>query len=99
MSATGPGASPAPSEPRRNTQAGAEGRHRHVHDERVHAGDALRRPARPLRSVEVDVLITRLPVDEPDLTVGPVVLSPGSRRAARPSPGARTWPPSRSCWR
>src|SRR5690606_25645980 len=47
MSATGPGASPAPSEPRRNTQGGAEGRHRHVHDERVHAGDALRRPARP----------------------------------------------------
>src|SRR5690606_31459777 len=30
-------------------------------------------PLGPLRSGEVDVLITRLPVDEPDLTVGPVV--------------------------
>ncbi|GAA2402440.1 LysR family transcriptional regulator [Streptomyces glaucosporus] len=32
-------------------------------------------PLGPLRSGEVDVLITRLPVEEPDLTVGPVVLS------------------------
>ncbi|MEV4098877.1 hypothetical protein AB0J42_01325 [Nonomuraea sp. NPDC049649] len=55
-------------------------------------------PLGPLRSGEVDVLITRLPVDEPDLTVGPVVLSPASPRAARPSSGARTWPSSRSCW-
>jgi len=32
-------------------------------------------PLGPLRDGEVDVLITRLPVEEPDLTVGPVVLS------------------------
>jgi len=32
-------------------------------------------PLGPLRASEVDVLITRLPVREPDLTVGPVVLS------------------------
>lgn len=32
-------------------------------------------PLGPLRSAEVDVLITRLPVEEPDLAVGPVVLS------------------------
>src|SRR5690606_22038203 len=32
-------------------------------------------PLGPLRSAEVDVLITRLPVEEPDLVVGPVVLS------------------------
>jgi len=49
-------------------------------------------PLGPLRSGEVDVLITRLPVDEPDLTVGPVVLSEprvlGRARAAsvRPPP-------------
>ncbi|MEV6803359.1 LysR family transcriptional regulator [Streptomyces sp. NPDC051132] len=32
-------------------------------------------PLGPLRTGEADVLITRLPVEEPDLTVGPVVLS------------------------
>ncbi|WP_308203973.1 LysR family transcriptional regulator [Goodfellowiella coeruleoviolacea] len=32
-------------------------------------------PLGPLRAGEVDVLVTRLPVREPDLTVGPVVLS------------------------
>jgi len=32
-------------------------------------------PLGPLRAGDVDVLLTRLPVDEPDLTVGPVVLS------------------------
>src|SRR5690606_14410065 len=32
-------------------------------------------PLGPLRYGDVDVLLTRLPVDEPDLTVGPVVLS------------------------
>ncbi|WP_198284927.1 LysR family transcriptional regulator [Saccharomonospora cyanea] len=32
-------------------------------------------PLGPLRSGEVDLLLTRLPVEEPDLTVGPVVLS------------------------
>ncbi|MFH8343007.1 LysR family transcriptional regulator [Streptomyces sp. AM6-12] len=32
-------------------------------------------PLGPLRSGEVDVLLHRLPVDEPDLTVGPTVLS------------------------
>ena len=32
-------------------------------------------PLGPLRAGEVDVLLTRLPVEEPDLTVGPVVLS------------------------
>ncbi|MFJ6984484.1 MULTISPECIES: LysR family transcriptional regulator [unclassified Streptomyces] len=37
----------------------------------VHFAD----PLGPLRSGEVDVLLHRLPVDEPDLTVGPVVLS------------------------
>ncbi|WP_264159406.1 LysR family transcriptional regulator [Actinomadura rudentiformis] len=37
----------------------------------VHCAD----PLGPLRIGDVDVLITRLPVDEPDLTVGPVLLS------------------------
>ncbi len=37
----------------------------------VHCGD----PLGPLRACEVDILFTRLPVDEPDLTVGPVVVS------------------------
>ncbi|WP_169807896.1 LysR family transcriptional regulator [Actinomadura hibisca] len=37
----------------------------------VHPSD----PLGPLRADEVDVLLTRLPVREPDLTVGPVVLS------------------------
>jgi len=32
-------------------------------------------PLGPLRDGEVDVLLTRLPVEEPDLTVGPVVLA------------------------
>ncbi|GAA3164023.1 LysR family transcriptional regulator [Planomonospora alba] len=32
-------------------------------------------PLGPLRDGDVDVLLTRLPVEEPDLTVGPVVLS------------------------
>ncbi|SHF65818.1 LysR family transcriptional regulator [Streptoalloteichus hindustanus] len=32
-------------------------------------------PLGPLRAGEVDLLLTRLPVEEPDLTVGPVVLS------------------------
>ncbi|NUU21135.1 MAG: LysR family transcriptional regulator [Streptomycetaceae bacterium] len=32
-------------------------------------------PLGPLKSGEVDVLFTRLPVEEPDLTVGPVVVS------------------------
>ncbi|MFI0448672.1 LysR family substrate-binding domain-containing protein [Actinomadura sp. 6N118] len=37
----------------------------------VHCAD----PLGPLRIGDVDVLITRLPVEEPDLTVGPVLLS------------------------
>lgn len=37
----------------------------------VHCGN----PLGPLRACEVDVLFTRLPVDEPDLTVGPIVVS------------------------
>ncbi|RJL22128.1 LysR family transcriptional regulator [Bailinhaonella thermotolerans] len=37
----------------------------------VHFAD----PLGPLRDGEVDVLLTRLPVEEPDLTVGPVVLA------------------------
>jgi DNA-binding transcriptional LysR family regulator len=32
-------------------------------------------PCRPLRDDEVDVLLTQLPVDEPDMDTGPVVLS------------------------
>ncbi|MGK5552420.1 LysR family transcriptional regulator [Actinomadura kijaniata] len=55
----------------------------------VHPAD----PLGPLRDDEVDMLLTRLPVEEPDLRVGPVVLSErqvlavpaGHRLARRPA--------------
>ncbi|WET82560.1 LysR family transcriptional regulator [Amycolatopsis sp. QT-25] len=49
----------------------------------VHCAD----PLGPLRSDDVDVLITRLPVHEDDLTVGPILLS--ERRVLAVPPGHR----------